>query len=47
MNYDLDIVYRAGTEHKTAEALSRISTKMKDDSDIDDDRPVIAVAIRA
>lgn len=46
MEYEFDIFYRAGIKHQAADTLSRLNTEGTDGSHIEDDIPVMAVAIR-
>lgn len=43
----LDIAHGAHVKHQGADGLSRLPTKGTDDSDINDEIPIIAVAIHA
>lgn len=47
MEYNFDIVNRAGVKHQAADALSRLLTKGTDNSDIYEEIPIMAVATPA
>lgn len=47
MEYDFNIINKASIKHHATNTLSRLNSKKADDSDIDDDIPVMAVNTRA
>lgn len=47
MKYDIAIVHRANVKNQTADELSPLPTKGTDDSGINEEIPIIAVAMRA